>query len=162
MPILLAPMAGASPVDLSIAVARVGGMGALGALMSTTDKIREWVGEFRTATNGPFQLNTWIPDPKPHRDAEAEARMRQFLASWGPEVPATAGEVGLPDFDQQCATFLELKPTGVSSIMGLYPETFVRRLKDVGIAWFATVTTLAESIEAQASGADAVIAQGFE
>ena len=162
MPILLAPMAAACPVSLSIAVAKVGSMGAMGALTSKPAGIREWVNEFRAATNGPFQLNTWVPDPKPHRDAEAESRMRQFLASWGPEVPATAGDAVPLDFKEQCETFLELKPTVVSSIVGLYPQEFVLRLKDQGIAWFATATTLAEAQLAQAAGADAVIAQGFE
>jgi nitronate monooxygenase len=32
----------------------------------------------------------------------------------------------------------------------------------MGVRWFATATTLAEALEAQAAGADAVIAQGFE
>ena len=36
------------------------------------------------------------------------------------------------------------------------------RLKAAGIAWFATATTLAEARAAQAAGADAIVAQGFE
>jgi nitronate monooxygenase len=67
-----------------------------------------------------------------------------------------------PDFTEQCETFLELRPPVVSSIMGLFPPEFVRRLKERGVRWFATATTLAEALEAQAAGADAVIAQGFE
>ncbi|MER3446156.1 MAG: nitronate monooxygenase, partial [Candidatus Dadabacteria bacterium] len=121
VPILLAPMAGACPVSLSIAVANAGGMGAMGALLTPPVGIREWVKEFRAGSSGPFQLNVWIPDPKPHRDAEAEARIRAFLASWGPEVPATAGDVAPPDFQAQCEAFIELNPTAVSSIMGLFP-----------------------------------------
>jgi len=35
LPILLAPMAGACPASLSIAVANAGGMGAMGALMTS-------------------------------------------------------------------------------------------------------------------------------
>ena len=38
----------------------------------------------------------------------------------------------------------------------------MKRLKDKGIAWFASATTLAEARQAQAAGADAIIAQGFE
>jgi nitronate monooxygenase len=162
LPILLAPMAGACPASLSIAIATGGGMGAMGALMSEPDAIRAWVDEFRSAGGGPFQLNVWIPDPKPVRDPEAEARVRAFLANWGPEVPATAGDAVPPDFDRQCETFLQLRPTAVSSIMGLFPADFVRRLKDKGIAWFATAATLAEALRAVAAGADAVIAQGAE
>jgi nitronate monooxygenase len=162
LPILLAPMAGACPASLSIAVANAGGMGAMGALMTEPPGIRAWVNEFRSGSSGPFQLNTWIPDPKPERDAQAEARMRAFLAAWGPEVSANAGDAVPPDFRQQCETFLELKPMAVSSIMGLFPSEFVVRLKEKGIAWFATATTLAEAQTALASGADAIIAQGSE
>ena len=162
VPILLAPMAGACPPGLSIAVANAGGMGAMGALVSPPDSIRAWVNEFRSHSNGPFQLNLWMPDPPPARDAQAEAQMRAFLAGWGPDVPAAAGNVTQPDFDAQCETFLEMKPTVVSSIMGVYPEPFVARLKAAGIAWFATATTLAEAMRAQRAGADAIVAQGYE
>jgi nitronate monooxygenase len=162
MPILLAPMAGASPASLSIAVANAGGMGAMGALMTKPAGIRDWVNEFRAGSNGPFQLNTWIPDPKPHRDSEAEARLRAFLARFGPEVPASAGDAVPPDFQEQCETFIEVKPVAVSSIMGLFKPDYVARLKQNGIAWFATATTVAEAQQAQAAGADAIIAQGAE
>src|SRR3954470_9410529 len=162
VPVLLAPMAGACPASLSIAVANAGGMGAMGALMTEPDGIRAWVEEFRTQSRGPFQLNTWVPDPPPVRDGDAEARMRAFLANWGPEVPAAAGDVALPDFRQQCETFLELKPTAVSSIMGLLPADIVRRLKAEKIAWFATVTTMDEARQAADAGADVLIAQGAE
>jgi nitronate monooxygenase len=162
LPILLAPMAGACPPGLSIAVAHAGGMGAMGALISPPDEIRRWVHEVRAAEADAFQLNTWIPDPSPKRDAHAEAQVRRFLAGWGPEVPASAGEVVLPDFDAQCDAFLESKPTAVSSIMGVFPPAFVSRLKTAGVPWFATATTWAEAERAQAAGADAIIAQGFE
>lgn len=162
MPLLLAPMAGACPPELSIAVARAGGMGAMGALLSQPDEITAWVDAVRSHTAGPFQLNVWIPDPPPRRDADVEARIRAFLASWGPEVPPAAGDSAPPDFGAQCETFLRLRPPVVSSIMGLFPPALVSRLKAAGIAWFATATTLAEAKEARAAGADAVIAQGFE
>lgn len=162
LPILLAPMAGACPPGLSIAVTNAGGMGAMGALMTQPEGIREWVAEFRAAGGGPFQLNTWVPDQPPRRDEAAEARVRSFLASWGPEVPPEAGDAVPPDFTEQCEAFLELRPPVVSSIMGLFPPEFVRRMKEQGVRWFATATTLGEALEAQSAGADAVIAQGFE
>lgn len=164
VPILLAPMAGACPASLSIAVAKAGGMGAMGALTSTPEAIRGWAGEVRAGagSTAAFQLNTWIPDPSPHRDADAEARVRTFLAQWGPTVPASAGDAVPPPFDAQCDAFVEVRPPVVSSIMGLFPPEQVRRFKDAGIRWFATATTLAEARAAQDAGADAVIAQGYE
>jgi nitronate monooxygenase len=68
-PILLAPMAGACPPSLSIAVANAGGLGSCGALLMAPDAIMAWANEVRAGTNGAFQLNLWIPDPPPRRDA---------------------------------------------------------------------------------------------
>jgi nitronate monooxygenase len=162
IPILLAPMAGACPASLSIAVANAGGMGAMGALVTPPDGIRAWVQEFRSHSSHPFQLNLWIPDPKPSRDPDAEEQVRRFLEAWSPPVPMSAGDAVPPDFDAQCEAFLELAPTAVSSIMGVFPATFVNRLKEHRIAWFATATTLEEAKIARDAGADAIIAQGYE
>jgi nitronate monooxygenase len=162
LPILLAPMAGACPASLSIAVANAGGMGAMGALLTPPAGIRSWAQEFRSGSRGPFQLNLWIPDPKPARDPAAEERIRKFLEAWGPPVPASAGDTAPPDFDAQCEAFLEVAPTAVSSIMGVFPVSYVSRLKDQRIAWFATATTIEEARIARDAGADAIIAQGYE
>jgi len=162
MPILQAPMAGACPVALAAAVANAGGMGGMGALLTKPEGIEAWARDFRDQSNGGFQLNLWIPDPPPQRNATAEAKTRDFLSGWGPPVDANAGEATPPDFAAQCDALIAAGPRAVSSIMGLFPSPYVERLKTRGIAWFATVTTLAEALEAQNAGADAIVAQGAE
>ncbi len=162
LPILQAPMAGACPPGLATAVAHAGGMGGMGAVLTTPAGIAAWVAQFRAKSDGPFQLNLWVPDPPPVRDAVAEARVRAFLATWGPPAPADAGDRTPPDFSEQCAAVLAAAPPVVSSIMGLFPAPFVAQLKERGIAWVACVTTLAEARQAEQAGADAVVAQGYE
>ena len=162
VPILMAPMAGACPASLAIAVAGAGGLGACGGLMMQPDAIKAWASEVRANTNGGFQLNLWIPEPSPLRDQAAEAAVRDFLGAWGPVVPPEAGVVTRLDFAAQCDAMLEAGPTVISSIMGLYPPEFVARMKARGIRWFATVTTVQEAQQAEAAGADAVVAQGME
>jgi nitronate monooxygenase len=162
LPILLAPMAGACPPSLSIAVMRVGGFGACGALLMQPDEIEDWAAEVRANVDGPFQINLWIPDPLPVRDRSHEARVREFLSRWGPPVPKDAGDMALPNFDEQCQALLRIAPAAVSSIMGLYPASFVAELKSHRISWFATATTVAEAKAAEAAGADVIIAQGME
>ena len=161
-PILLAPMAGACPPQLSAAVAEAGGLGACGVLLMQPDDIADWVAQFRARSQGAFQLNLWIPDPAPRRDAAHEEALRAFLGQWGPPVPADAANGRPPDFAAQCAAMLDARPNAISSIMGVYPPDFVRELKTRGIAWFAVATTVAEAREAEAAGADAIIAQGME
>jgi nitronate monooxygenase len=161
-PILLAPMAGACPPSLSIAVANAGGMGACGCLLMKPAAIADWVAEFAQASTGALQLNMWIPDPPATRDPDAEARQREFLGAWGPEVPPEAADVAPLDFAAQCEAMLAAAPRAISSIMGLYPAPFVRELKRRGILWLASVTTVAEAVTAEAAGADAIVAQGAE
>jgi nitronate monooxygenase len=162
LPILLAPMAGACPPSLSIAVTNAGGMGACGALLMKPDEILAWASAMREGSNGGFQINLWIPDPPPARDAQLEARVRQFLSQWGPSVPETAGDAVPPDFAHQCEALLQAAPAAVSSVMGLYPPDFVAELKRRGIPWFAAVSTLAEAKAAESAGADIIVVQGIE
>jgi nitronate monooxygenase len=162
LPILLAPMAGASPPSLSIAVANAGGLGACGTLLMQPEEIDAWSVEFRQQSKGEFQLNLWIPDPVSERDFESEKQQREYLAAWGPPVPPEAGDAVLPDFEAQCQAMLAVAPKAISSIMGLYAPAFVSELKARRILWFATATTVAEARAAEAAGADAIIAQGME
>lgn len=162
LPVLMAPMAGACPVALALAVAQAGGMGACGALLFQPEAIADWMQRFRALGGGPVQINLWVPDPEPLRDRAHEAALAQFLGRWGPPVPADAGEARPPDFAAQCEALLAARPAAVSSIMGLYPAPFVNRLKAAGVAWFANVTTVDEARAAEAAGADVIVAQGSE
>jgi len=162
LPILLAPMAGACPPSLSIAVGQAGGLGACGGLLMQPAAITAWAQEVRAGSNGAFQLNLWIPDAAPLRDAAHEAKLRDFLAGFGPEVAEEAANATPPDFNAQCEAMLAAGPAIISSIMGLYPPDFVARMKAQGIAWFAIVSTPAEARAAEAAGADVIVAQGAE
>lgn len=163
IPVLLAPMASACPPSLSIAVAGAGGLGACGAITLPPAAMQAWASEFRSGCrDGPFQMNLWTPEPAPARDPAAESAMRAFVEQWGPPVASDAGNFARPDFAAQCEALLEIRPTAISSIMGLYPEALVQRARDRGIRWIATVTTVGEARLAAAAGADAVVAQGME
>src|SRR5262249_37754050 len=109
-----------------------------------------------------FQLNIWIPDPAPVRDAANEEKVRGFLGGWGPAVPAEAGDATPPDFEAQCNAMLEAGPAIISSVMGVYPPAFVAALKRGNIPWFAKSTTVAEARAAVEAGADVIVAQGAE
>ncbi len=162
VPILMAPMAGACPAVAGHRGRQGRGTGRLRRPADAAGFIGKWAADVRAGSNGAFQLNLWIPDLPPRRDAGAEDAVRRFLRNWGPEVAAEAGDVRPPDFAAQCEALLEAGPPIISSIMGLYPDRFVARLKEKGIKWFSTVTTVAEAKAAESAGADVIIAQGME
>lgn len=160
VPVVSAPMAGACPPELAIAVADAGGMGADGVLLDPPERIADWMRRFREGSSGPVQLNVWIPDPPDDDPGPIEAAAR-FLDGLGTAGDAAAARTP-PNFDEQCAAMLEARPTVISSIMGLFDADYVRRLHDAGIAWFACATTLDDALAAQEAGADVVVAQGME
>ena len=65
-------------------------------------------------------------------------------------------------FEEQCQAMLDADPNVISSIMGLFKPSFVSELKERGIKWFATVTSVGEAIIAEEAGADALVEQGSE
>ncbi|MBV8060918.1 MAG: nitronate monooxygenase [Alphaproteobacteria bacterium] len=162
LPVLLAPMAGVSPPDLSVAVMKAGGLGACGAAGMTPDAMRQWADNVRLRGGDQFQVNLWMPGPPPIRSAAQEQAMRDYLEQWGPPVPSEAGDFTTPDFFAQCAALVDIAPPVVSSIMGLYPPDIAAALRARGIRWFATATTVAEARQAERAGADAIIVQGME
>lgn len=158
VPILSAPMAGACPPALAVAVAQAGGMGAAGVVLDGPGRIADWAAAFRAGCSGAFQLNLWVPD-EPVDDPARTAAAAAFLDRFG--TPGGAGP-DAPVFAEQCDALLAVRPTAASSIMGLFDAAYVARLHDAGIAWFACATTLDEALAAQEAGADAVVAQGME
>jgi nitronate monooxygenase len=162
LPVLQAPMAGVPSVPLAAAVAQAGAMAAVGALLFDSAAMAAWVAQFRQSTQAPLQINLWVPDPEPIRNAAHEAELRTLLERHGPPVPADAGDARPVDFDAQFSALLLARPVVASSVMGLFSAEQVQQLRRAGIAWFATVTTVAEARAAEAAGADVVVAQGAE
>ncbi|MBW0118694.1 NAD(P)H-dependent flavin oxidoreductase [Pseudonocardia abyssalis] len=158
IPVLSAPMAGACPPSLAVAVAEAGGMGAAGVVLDGPERIAGWTAEFRAGSAGALQLNLWIPD-EPVDDPAGTAAASAFLDRFG--TPGGPGPAA-PVFAEQCDAVLAARPTAVSSIMGVFDAAYVGRLHAAGIAWFACATTLDEALTAQEAGADAVVAQGME
>ena len=158
----MAPMAGACPAELAASISNAGGIGSCGTLLMTPEEISNWVSDFKIKSNGTFMLNNWIPGPEPKRNAQHEAALRSFLTKFGPEVIPEIADSKPISFSEQCDAMLSARPQVISSIMGLYPSTFVTQMKQEGIRWFATVTSVSEALIAELAGADALVVQGSE
>ncbi|HEY6023892.1 MAG TPA: nitronate monooxygenase family protein [Pseudolabrys sp.] len=166
-PILLAPMAGAMDVEIAIAVAKAGGLGALPAGMLNGEQVRAQVAQFRAATgNKPLNVNFFahkMPVPNNAREHAWREKLKPYYAEFGidPAAPVAAA-IRMPFDAAMCAVVEELKPEVVSFHYGLPEAALVGRVKAAGCRVISSATTVAEARFLEANGCDAVIAQGLE
>lgn len=162
LPILQAPMAGACPPELAAAVSNAGGMGGAGVLSDDPAAIAAWVEGFSARSNGPFQLNLWVPGPHVADPDPGDAASRFLAHLGGGDPPDTTRAAPAPSYEAQLEAMLAQRPAVVSSIMGLFEAGVVERIHAQGAAWFACATTLDEARAAEDAGADAIVVQGAE
>lgn len=57
IPIIQAPMAGATTVEMVVAVAQAGGLGSFPSAQFNADQLRDALGRIRVSTDAPLNLN---------------------------------------------------------------------------------------------------------
>ena len=165
-PIIQAPMANATAVDMAVAVAETGALGSYPCAALTDDKIGEGVATIRARTSKPINLNFFCHQPAAE-DAERDAAWLNKLAPYYAELGADTPKVPLkasivPFTSATCAVVEELKPQVVSFHFGLPEAALVARVKKAGCKIISSATTLREALYLAEHGADAIIAQGSE
>lgn len=165
VPIIQAPMAGASGAELAIAVCEAGGLGSLPCATLGPEKVRTEFGIIRQRTSKPVNLNFFTHTPAvsdPKRDAAWLATLAPYFEEFGLDASETS-TVNLTPFDEtMCAAVEVLKPQVVSFHFGLPAEALVDRVKATGCAVISSATTVAEARWLEERGCDAIIAQGYE
>lgn len=164
-PILQAPMGSASTPALAAAVTNAGALGGLGMWGRTADEAARRIAGFRQQSGGSLNVNYPIwPDPS--APAEATEAMRRHLQrqydALGlgavPQPKGTTSDVG----PEHVALLLETKPQMASFHFGLPAPDAIAAIKAAGIYIVSSATTVAEARRLEASGCDAIIAQGTE
>ena len=154
-----APMAGGiSTPKLAAAVSDAGGLGFLAAGYREPEAVATEIAELRRLTERPFGLNIFAAGG----EAADPAVVEEYAARIGVE-----GELGEPrhdddHFDAKLALAAELAIPVVSFTFGSPTGAQIERLHAAGCAVWVTVTTPAEAQASLASGADALVLQGFE
>jgi nitronate monooxygenase len=163
-PVVQAPMAGdpATPA-LAAAVSGAGGLGFLAAGYKPADRVAAEVAAVRAATDRPFGVNVFVPDPAPV-DAAAVAA---YAASLRPEAERYGAVLGEPVVDDdgypaKVALLAGLRVPVASFTFGCPDPADVDRLHAAGTLVVVTVTSVAEARLAAAAGADALSVQGVE
>ena len=166
LPIIQAPMAGASGSEMAIAVSEAGGLGSLPCAMLDVARARAEIAGIRQRTSQPLNINFFCnapPKPDPDRDAQWKKALASYYLELGLDMPATAPASSRAPFDaSKCEIIEEFKPEVVSFHFGLPEEALLSRVKDAGCLVISSATTVEEAQWLEQHGCDAIIAQGNE
>ena len=166
LPILQAPMANFAGVEMAIAVAEAGGLGALPCAALSPDQIRDGIAAFRARTPQPLNCNFFCHVQTPQDIAKDRAwlqRIAPYFTELGVDTPSLPLPQGHPPFgDADCAVVEALRPEIVSFHFGLPSAALLARVKAAGCKILSTATSVREARDLAARGVDAVIAQGAE
>jgi nitronate monooxygenase len=145
------------------AVANAGGLGMLAGARITADQLRVQVAAVRALTERAFGVNFLLapPDPAPHDASLMQKALDRGRAKFG--LPRGSATLSLPasQLGEQLAYVCEAKVPTVGFAMG-DPAPFVARIKDSGGFVIAMASTVDDAVRLEASGADAIVAQGSE
>lgn len=164
IPIIQAPMVGATLGEMVVAVSEAGGMGALAAGALPPEDIGPAIAAIRRRTSAPFGVNLLMA-PRAHPavgevDA-ALARLAPWYAEAGAPLPEPPSSFA-PDFEAQFDALVAAAPPMASFTFGVLTSVQVKRLQAAGTYVVGTATTVAEARAWADVGADGICAQGFE
>ena len=166
VPILQAPMAGASGSAMAIAVGNAGGLGALPCAMLTLEQVRGEIEAFRAACQGPLNLNFFChqpPAPDPERDARWKQALKPYYEELGADFEAPTPVSNRAPFDERSCQLIEaMRPEVVSFHFGLPSADLLQRVKASGAKVLSSATTVEEALWLEQRDCDAVIAMGYE
>lgn len=164
-PVWLAPMGGeAACAPLVAAVSEAGGFAWLGGAYLAPERLAAMLTQIRALTSRPFGVNLFCPqawDRDAAREAAFLAALAPFHAALGlppPSAPALFEE----DFEAQLAVLRAAHVPVIGFTFGDPGAARIAALHDEGVYVVGTATQAPEALQLQASGCDAVIAQGAE
>ncbi|NNC23244.1 nitronate monooxygenase [Salinisphaera sp. USBA-960] len=166
-PIIQAPMAGATTPELAAAVSNSNALGSLGLGSSSVDQARHQIRTLRQLTDKPFNVNFFCHQPPRTQEDKVQAwiqHLRPYFEANDADVPSTLESIYPPidANDAMVAMINAEQPHVVSFHFGVPKADIIRSIQAYGGRVLVSVTTLQEGYAAEASGVDAVIAQGIE
>ncbi|MBN3534189.1 nitronate monooxygenase [Burkholderia cenocepacia] len=165
LPLVQAPMVGATTTAMVAAASNAGALGSLGAGALAPERIEAEVAAIRAATDRPFAINLFVLPDEAAPDAATVARALAAIDPLNATLglpPGTAPARYAPDFRAQLDALVALRVPVASFTFGVLDAADVARLKAAGTYVIGTATHVAEGLAWQAVGADALSAQGAE
>jgi enoyl-[acyl-carrier protein] reductase II len=156
VPILLAGMGGFSLSDLAAAVSEAGGLGFLGGIGLSMDRLRSEIKRTRNRTSKPFGVDLFVPKPMD------EDQARQFATLIEQMPPGDRG--GVEAFLRPRDMIEMVLSSGVpffASALG-NPGWMVPSAHEAGVTVLALVGTVRQAVACAKAGVDVLVAQGYD
>lgn len=171
-PIIQSGMGGVAGPDLAAEVSRAGGLGIVAAVRLTADQVRQAIREIRQRTDRPFGVNLLIP-PDMRPPVPAERISNDAVQAVHAALNPIRKDLGLPAASARPAPPPDLIPEAFQVILDERVPVFSvglgnpgREMIDEchrrGIKVIAMVSTAEDARTVEATGLDAVVAQGGE
>lgn len=164
-PIIQAPMASAASIELASEVSNAGGLGSLGLSYHKIENILPDYKKILSKTNHSINLNFMTHKEPSKNDIKAKKYMNEVKKYYEEYKVAE-----IPNLINTTETFnkehlellLEMNPKVVSFHFGLPQQDYIQSIKNQNIYIISSATTVKEAKILEDSGADAIIAQGYE
>lgn len=164
-PILQAPMAGGPTTpELVAAVSNAGALGSIGGGYLSASMLRDQIRAVRSLTDRPFGVNLFAPIAAA-ATADELARAQALVDPVRAELGLSPSPSVAPPVDRYAdglAVVLEEQVPVFSFTFGIPPVDDLRRLREHGTRVIGTATTVAEGMQLEEAGVDAIVGQGSE
>ncbi|KJZ65400.1 NAD(P)H-dependent flavin oxidoreductase [Pseudomonas fluorescens] len=166
LPIIQAPMAGATTSAMVIAASNAGGLGSMPAAMLSIDQLREELKTIRQHTQRPINVNYFChqtPAADEQRARDWKTLLEPYYRELGVDFDTPTPVSNRAPFDSAaCEVIEEFRPEVVSFHFGLPEKSLLDRVKATGAKILSSATTVEEAIWLEQQGCDAIIAMGYE
>jgi nitronate monooxygenase len=171
-PIIQSGMGGVAGPELAAEVCNAGGLGVLAGLLTGPDDLRAAITELRELTSRPFAVNllmmpeVWSPQPTSGLDdglVEGVHSVANALRERLGLEPLSERPPTIPNLvDAALDVIVEERIAVFSAGLGDPGPDVTARLHEAGIRTMVMVTNAEDARQVASSGADVVVAQGFE
>jgi nitronate monooxygenase len=164
IPIIQAPMGGATDVEIALAVTRAGALGSFAGVAFAPEDIEAGSARLKAEAGGPFNVNLLMSEPQQPSAEVLDAgiaRVARFYEEVGAPLPARPNRFS-HDFEAQLAAVIRAAPPIASFAFSCLRRDQVDALHAAGSYVVGTANTVAEACAWADVGADGVCAQGME